>query len=93
MLNKLYEKYSTVDLRRMDDYAKVELREYLSSNDKVTSLEEHKKFLALLSIYRKTVSNDLKHVGERFVQQVSSLLSVGSDGMYTKENRFIYELI
>ena len=64
----------------------------IKSND-ISSKEDAKYFLEILSLFRKTVEAVSENYGENFKKTLRSMLSVGADGVYTNGHRFIYELI
>ncbi len=69
-----------------DDLKRVEPSE-------VTSLSEAHQFLSLLKKFRECVAETDKLRGDNYPQLLNSLLSVGEDGVYSNNIRFIFELI
>ena len=61
--------------------------------DELTTIEDHKKYLELLRKFRQVNLETMRFMGKRFVETLESLLSVGEDGVYSNNYRFIYELI
>lgn len=59
----------------------------------VTSTTDAQHFLELLRKFREYIADADKHHGENYPNLLSSLLSVGEDGLYSNNLRFIFELI
>ena len=72
-----------------------ELRSVLKSVQRsdLGTLEEHREYIALLRKFREAIVQTASLNGENFNTTLSSLLSVGADGLYTNELRFLFELI
>lgn len=68
-----------------------ELKE-IDANE-VTSAEDAQHFLALLRKFRAYIADADKLHGANYPNLLSSLLSVGEDGLYSNNLRFIFELI
>lgn len=62
-------------------------------SDDLITIEDHKKYLELLRKFRQVNLETMRFMGKRFVETLESLLSVGEDGVYSNNYRFIYELI
>lgn len=72
-----------------------ELRGVLRSvkrND-LTTIDEHREYVSLLRKFREAIVQTASLNGENFNATLASLLSVGADGLYTNELRFLFELI
>lgn len=82
---------------KLEDATKI-MRDYdeqlksVKAIDLVT-LDEHKEFISRLKALRLSQVESVKTLGENFIKQLTSFLSVGSDGIYTNNLRFLYELI
>ena len=61
--------------------------------EELVTLQDHKDFVTLVRKLRVYIAETTELNGQNFTKTLSSLLSVGSDGIYTKELRFIFELI
>lgn len=72
-----------------------ELRSVLKSVQRsdLGTLEEHREYIALLRKFREAIVQTASLNGENFNTTLSLLLSVGADGLYTNELRFLFELI
>ncbi len=68
-----------------------ELRDLLrdAKPEDVIGLQEHCHFVELLSEYRRMVEKTEELYGKNFHATLTSLLSVGEDGMYPDELRFL----
>lgn len=89
------ERYSGITAGDLSANQKEHLKRYLSEikpND-LHDIGDHKDFLKLLKLLRSAMLKDLKLIGENFVKTLESLLSVGTDGVYSNSLRFLYELI
>ena len=72
-----------------------ELRSVLRSIQRsdLTTIEEHREYISLLRKFREAIVQTASLNGENFNATLASLLSVGADGLYTNELRFLFELI
>ena len=59
----------------------------------LTTIEDHKNYIEILRKFRQVNLETMRFMGKKFVQTLESLLSVGEDGVYSNNYRFIYELI
>ena len=59
----------------------------------LTTIEEHRLYVETLAKLRTSLSRGMRLMGDKFLQTLESLLSVGEDGVYSNNFRFIYELI
>ena len=57
------------------------------------TVEEHRDYISLLRKFREAIVQTASLNGENFNTTLASLLSVGADGLYTNELRFLFELI
>lgn len=72
-----------------------ELRGVLRSvkRSDLRTIEEHREYISLLRKFREAIVQTASLNGENFNTTLASLLSVGADGLYTNELRFLFELI
>lgn len=72
-----------------------ELRDWFKQTkpSDVTNLKEAKDYIALLRKFREAVEGMAQLNGENYKELLKSLLSVGEDGLYSDNLRFIFELI
>lgn len=91
-LNQLYKDKDYRDLgqRQLEELQKG-LRSILPNE--VQSSEDAVVFLELLSKFRKAVAENDRFHGENYPQLLNSILSVGEDGLYSNDLRFLFELI
>lgn len=81
--------------KQLDRNKLTELRDRLKSTEQseLVSIEDHKEYLLLLNKLRSAIAETAALNGENFNKTLASLLSVGADGLYTNDLRFIFELI
>lgn len=94
-LSSLYNTFGSFDCKELNLDQMKQLRQGLKiidSND-ITSVKDGKIFLRLLRVFREAVSESEKLNGENYKSLLESLLSVGEDGLYSNDLRFIFELI
>ena len=72
-----------------------ELRGVLRSVQRsdLRTIDEHREYISLLRKFREAIVQTASLNGENFNTTLASLLSVGADGLYTNELRFLFELI
>lgn len=72
-----------------------ELRDWFKQTkpSDVTTLQDAKDYLSLLRKFRETIERMAQLNGDNYNQLLKSLLSVGEDGLYSNNLRFIFELI
>lgn len=87
--------YLDKDRATLDKNKLPELRTVLRSVQRgdLKTIEEHREYISLLRKFREAVVQTAALNGENFNSTLSSLLSVGADGLYTNELRFLFELI
>ena len=92
-INVLKKKYACANL--MDLQVLEQLRADLKtvSTDEVVTLEDHKVFLDLVRSFRVGLAKSDRLKGDNYPSLLASLLSVGEDGLYSNNLRFLYELI
>ena len=57
------------------------------------SMDDHRNYIRLVRKFRMHVERSNKLNGANYLNTIRSLLSVGADGMYTNDLRFLFELI
>ena len=95
LLKNLYKKYGDIPRTHITLQQLEELRDNLKIVDagEITSSKDAQDFLSLLRKFRESVSEADKLHGANYPQLLNSLLSVGEDGLYSNNLRFIFELI
>ena len=95
MLQELYQKYRIIDFADLGLNQLQELRTFLQRIEKkeIQSKEDAKKYVETLAKFRKALAASDKLKGENYPELLKSLLSVGEDGLYSNNLRFIFELI
>lgn len=95
MLQQLREKYGQADCRDLGSRQLEQLRDGLKSvvADEILSANDGSQYIELLRKFREAVAENDKLHGENYPQLLNSLLSVGEDGLYSNNLRFIFELI
>lgn len=93
VLQSLYETYGQANRFYYEDL--VQIRDGLQrvTSDEITSAADGRQFLALLRKFREAVAEIDKLHGDNYPNLLNSLLSVGEDGLYSDDLRFIFELI
>ncbi len=94
-LQQLRAQYDNVDCRDLGSRQLEQLRDGLKNVtvDEITSAENGKAYIDLLKKFREAIAENDKLHGENYPVLLSSLLSVGEDGLYSNNLRFIFELI
>lgn len=94
-ISELYQMYASLDTGDLSSNQKKQMYLQLSAmkTDDIQTLDEHKQFIELLRMLRQASMNDMELFGQKFLATLKSLLSVGEDGVYTNQLRFLYELI
>lgn len=95
IIQELYREYATLDTGELTSNRKKQLYNQLKAvqSSDIQTLDEHKQFLELIQKLRQASMDDVELFGQMFHQTLKSLLSVGEDGVYTNQLRFLYELI
>ncbi len=94
-LEELQKRFGDLKIGKMGFDELVELQNGLKdiTPDEINSVNGAKLFIELLRKYREAVAfNDTLH-GENYPDLLQSLLSVGQNGLYSNDLRFIFELI
>lgn len=91
----LFEQYGNVDAGDLSSNQKKEMYSLLKtmSPEELTTVEEHKMYVQILKKLRQSSMDEMQLLGKKFVATLESLLAVGEDGVYSNNQRFIYELI
>ena len=85
-----YRSANLMDLTVLESLRK-DLR-LVKPNDLIT-IDDHKEFLRLLSGFRTGLAKSDELKGDNYPELLLSLLSVGVDGLYSNDLRFMFELI
>lgn len=95
LLDQLFLEYGSLSHDQLTQNQIWTLRNKLKdiSEHEVTSAEQAKHFLSLLRKFREYIADADKLHGDNYPDLLSSLLSVGEDGLYSNNLRFIFELI
>ena len=94
-LQTLSANYAAIDYRDLGHNQLEQLRDGLKgvTPQEIRSAMDGKEFILLLRKFREAVAaNDLFH-GANYPKLLNSILSVGEDGLYSNNLRFIFELI
>ena len=94
-IQELYQQYAGLDTGDLSGNQKKLMYSQLGSMKPgdIQTLEEHKQFIELVRLLRQATMDDMELFGQKFLATLKSLLSVGEDGVYTNQLRFLYELI
>ena len=95
MLREINELYGNTDCRDLGSRQLEELRDGLKnvSPEEIKSSSDGLMYIKLLHMFRSAVAENDKFHGENYPSLLNSLLSVGEDGLYSNNLRFIFELI
>ena len=95
MFQELVQKYEDKSYDELGKKHLDELYEYLPKikAEEITSVEDGKSYIELLKKFREAVAENDKFHGKNYSQLLKSVLSVGEDGLYSNNLRFIFELI
>ncbi|MCR5587690.1 MAG: hypothetical protein K6F77_09215 [Lachnospiraceae bacterium] len=94
-IKKIYKEFADIDIGDLSNNQKDTIYNELSSAvpSDLESIDDHRMFIEVLKKLRLSNIRDMERVGEKFLDTIKSLLSVGEDGVYSNGHRFIYELI
>ena len=94
-LQQLKREYGVVDCFDLGSTQLKKLRDGLKNVTpaEVTSSADGKAYIELLRKFREAVAENDKLHGDNYPALLSSILSVGEDGLYSNSLRFIFELI
>ena len=62
-------------------------------SEEIRSKEDAKEYIDVLRMFREAIAETDKLKGENYPQLLKSILSVGEDGLYSNNLRFVFELI
>ena len=95
MFQELVQKYEDKSYDELGKKHLDELYGYLPKikAEEITSVEDGKSYIELLKKFREAVAENDKFHGKNYSQLLKSVLSVGEDGLYSNNLRFIFELI
>ena len=62
-------------------------------SEELKTIEDHRTYIEILAHLRKSLMRGMRLMGQKFLDTLESLLSVGEDGAYSNKLRFLYELI
>lgn len=88
-------KYLNRNFRNLGYNEMLEIRTGLQgiSSSELTTVQDHREYIAILKAFREQVALNDTLNGEKYSETLTSLLSVGADGVYSNDLRFMYELI
>lgn len=94
-IHDLYQMYAGVDTGDLSSNQKKQMYSQLGSMKPadIQTIDEHRKYIELVRMLRQASMDDMELFGQKFLTTLKSLLSVGEDGVYTNQLRFLYELI
>ena len=94
-IHELYQMYAGLDTGDLSGNQKKQMYSQLGSMKPadIQTMDEHRQFIELVRMLRQASMNDMELFGQKFLATLKSLLSVGEDGVYTNQLRFLYELI
>ena len=95
LLEPLYQRFKTLSYMDISSSQKFELRDGLMmvKPSEITSTQDAQRFMSLLRMLRESIIKDDELHGQNYPQLLNSLLSVGEDGLYSNNLRFVFELI
>ena len=94
-LQATYEFYLDSSKTALDKNKLPSLRERLKNikPSDLQTMDDHRAFISLLGKFRAAIAETAALNGENFNATLASLLSVGADGLYHNDLRFLFELI
>ena len=94
-LQKLVEQFGYADCRDLGANQLGMLRDGLKSitPDEVSSVHDGESYIDLLKKFREAIAENDKLHGDNYPLLLNAILSVGEDGLYSNNLRFIFELI
>lgn len=95
ILQNLRNEYEDKDCRDLGSRQLEKLRSELKDipTSEIKSKEDARTFVELLQMFREAVAETDKLHGDNYHKLLESVLSVGEDGLYSNDFRFIFELI
>ena len=94
-ISDIFKKYANIEAGDLSSNQKHKLYDLLGTMQQETlkTLDEHRMYVQVLQKFRQSSMEDMRLNGKKFIKTLESLLSVGEDGVYSNNQRFIYELI
>ena len=94
-IQEVHRQYTSVDIEDLGSKQKKEMYSILSTvkPEELKTVLEHKMYVELLNIFRRSLLLDDELKGKNFKKQLEAFLTVGGDSIYSNQHRFIYELI
>lgn len=94
-IKKLYSELSNVDIGDLGKNQQIHIRDILKKTtcDDLITISDHKMYLEILQKFRILMNDNFELVGKNFLKTITSMLSVGEDGVYSNSKRFLFELI
>ena len=94
-IHELYQLYAGLDTGDLSSNQKKQMYLQLGSMKPadIQTIDEHRMYIELVRMLRQASMDDMELFGQKFLSTLKSLLSVGEDGVYTNQLRFLYELI
>lgn len=94
-LKDLYLEYGAIDHRDLGSAQLTDLRDKLKGmpSEEIRSAGDGEQYISLVQKFRKAIEENDKLHGENYLGLINSVLSVGEDGLYSNDLRFIFELI
>ena len=94
-ISNIFEKYADIEAGDLSSNQKRQLYDWLGTMqpEALKTLDEHRMYVQILQKFRQSSMDDMRLNGKKFIKTLESLLSVGEDGVYSNNQRFIYELI
>lgn len=94
-IHELYKQFGKIHPGDLSGNQKKEIYTILKNTppQALTTLEDHKMYIEVLQKLRQSTMDEMQLMGKKFLATLESLLSVGEDGVYSNNQRFIYELI
>lgn len=94
-LRQLWRQYRSVDCGDLGKNQLARLADELQRipSSEIRSAEDGRLYIELLRKFREAVAGNVELNGKNFLRTLNSILSVGEDGLYSNDLRFIFELI
>ena len=94
-ISDIFNKYANIEAGDLSSNQKRQLYDLLGTMqpEALKTLDEHRMYVQILQKFRQSSMDDMRLNGKKFIKTLESLLSVGEDGVYSNNQRFIYELI
>ena len=92
-IHELYSIYDENACKNLDRLERLRVELQNVSPSEINSIWDAKQYIALVNRFRSASARADKLKGENYPDLLQSLLSVGEDGLYSNNLRFIFELI